>query len=465
MNDRNSLRVISMLTISLLVSPLSYGADIGRKAADQNIIKKVEAGNEGAEKRVKKRAQARALQETGKEVEKIVQKSSKPASYAGSIVSIGAAATGDPHAKLGAAGFKLSIEGIKALGIGIAKVITITGRYQERAQAILSGAELELEDLQKLLDKKKKLEKELDDLLKVERPGQPSESSSKLKQLGKGAVNLAKSAEIKVRQATDILTNDKEDRGKKIEAIQDELKEIDKKYKERISSLEIRVIYEIIKEIDKKINIDETIRILEDKLEVFARAREDENLSKNKSKRKRQQAETDAAEVSNNTDLIYFMKFKTSPTESLEDLKKSRAELMREISALSELTDRGDAIYLQEKDVKLDSDVNRAAIVGIYKEIDAIKSQLFSLGKTTPSKDVAPVVPPLPLATAKSQAEPLQKKASDQVQKKPSGQVRPVGDPTLQQPIINQQAVINQKEKLNPFKRPSSMLAKKAEGG
>jgi hypothetical protein len=408
MKNTKILMMTAMLTSSLLLCYPVYTADGGKtslpKRTPQEIKKEVEAKNEGAAKRVRERSKARDLQDTGQKVESFVQKASKPASYAGTIASLSAAATGDPHAKMGAAGFRLSIEAIKALGIGVAKIITITGRYQERAQKILSGAEVELEDLQRLLDKKKKLEKNLDELLKVEKAGQPSESSSKLKQLGKGVSNLAKSTEIKVRQATDILTNDKQERGKEIEAIQAELKEINKKYKERISSLEIRVIREIIKEIDKKINLDNTISILEDNRTVYAHARSKEGLSKNKSKRKKQEAEIDVAEVENNNDLIYFMKFKASPTETLEELKKSRAELTNEERSLSELTDRGDAIYLQEKDVQLDSEVNRTAIVGLYKEIDAIKNQLETLSKTAPTKDMgSPPGPKQSLEMAKSQ--------------------------------------------------------------
>jgi hypothetical protein len=418
MKRRNLYSVISVMTSSLLICCTIHGSARSRtllSKSDQDIINSVEATNEGAGKRVKERSKARDLQQTGKDLEKFVERASKPASYAGTIVSLSAAATGDPHAKMGAAGFRLSIEAIKGLGIGIAKIITITGRYQERAQKILSGAEVELEDFQRLLDKKKKFEKSLDELLKVEKAGRPSESSSTLKQIGKGASNLAKSAEIKVRQATDILTNDKEERGKKIEAIQAELKEINKNYKERISSLEIRVLREIIKEIDKKINLDNTISLLEGNREVYARTRE--VLSKNKSKRKKQEAEIDVAEVENNNDLIYFMKFKASPTETLEDLKKSRAELTNEEKSLSELTDRGDAIYLQEKDVQLDSEVNRTAIVGLYKEIDAIKSQLEKLGKTAPTKDMGlPPGPKQSLETAKSRKDIMPKSGTTKSQ-------------------------------------------------
>lgn len=452
MKNRNFYSFIHVMIPSLLLSCTIHGSDRSRAAlskADQDIINKAEAAHEGAGKRVQKRAEARDLQKKGEDFGKTVKMASKPLSYAGTIVSIGAGATGDPHAKMGAAGFKLSIEAIKALGTGIAKIITITGRYQERAQKILSGAEVELEDLQRLLDKKKKLEKSRDDLLKVEKAGQPSESSSKLKQLGKGVSNLAKSTEIKVRQATDILTNDKEERGKKIEAIQAELKEITKNYKERISSLEIRVIREIIKEIDKKINLDDTISILEGNREVYARARE--VLSKNKSKRKKQKAEIDVAELENNNDLIYFIKFKASPTETLEELKRSRAELTNEEKSLSELTDRGDAIYLQEKDVQLDSEVNRTAIVGLYKEIDAIKSQLEALSKTTSAKDAAGAALKQPLEAKKNPGEPSRQTSSTQT--------KTSEDPTLRDRLVKQ------RENLRPVRRPSSQtLSNKNEG-
>jgi hypothetical protein len=70
----------------------------------------------------------------------------------------------------------------------------------------------------------------------------------------------------------------------------------------------------------------------------------------------------------------------------------------------------GDALYLQKKEVQLDSEVNRAAIVALYKENDAIKSQLEVLRKLILGKDVQS--PPLKEET--SQREPLPKKTLSQ---------------------------------------------------
>ena len=66
---------------------------------------------------------------------------------------------------------------------------------------------------------------------------------------------------------------------------------------------------------------------------------------------------------------------------------KERKVLRDKIAELTELTQRGDSLYLQEREVNLDSAVNRTAIIGIYKEIDALKSQIEALlGKPPPPK-------------------------------------------------------------------------------
>jgi len=204
-----------------------YASDRKRTSlpkGDQKVLEETEASHEGAGKRVKKRAEGRKLQDQGKELEKTMERASKPMSYAGTVVSLGAAASGNPQAKMAAAAFKLAIVALEEGGKGIAKIVQIFGRYQERSQEILSNAEILLEEVQKSLDKIKNLEKQRKELLKVEKPTKPSQSSSRLKQLTKEAQSAVKTAEIKVRQATDVITDAKADREKKLEAIQADLK-------------------------------------------------------------------------------------------------------------------------------------------------------------------------------------------------------------------------------------------------
>jgi len=384
---------ISIITSSLLLHP-GYASDRGTSLprSGQDIIKETEASHEGAGKRVKKRKDARKLQDQGKALEKNMQRASKPMSYAGTVVSVGAVASGDPHAKMAAAAFKLAIVALEEGGKGIAKIVQIVGRYQERSQEILSNAEIFLEEAQKSQDKIKNLEKQRKELLKVEKPIKPSQSSSRLKQLTKGAQSAVKTAEIKVRQATDVITDAKADREKKLEVIQTALKVENENYAEYIRLLEILLVQDAIKEAKKKIDIEDTIATLESKLKLYQAARV--NLSsKSKSKQKKGIAEIEKEEAIINNDLVYYLKFQKSPTETAEELKKYLSQLQNTKDELTALTKQGDIIYLQKKEVELDSNVNREAIVGLYKEIDAIKEQLEKLGKTAPTKNAGPPGP------------------------------------------------------------------------
>ena len=84
------------------------------------------------------------------------------------------------------------------------------------------------------------------------------------------------------------------------------------------------------------------------------------------------------------------MRFQNAPTETPQQLEQSRSDLVNKIKELTQLTKRGDTLYLQQREVQLDSEVNKAAIVALYREIDALKSQIATLlSKTPPTKAVA----------------------------------------------------------------------------
>jgi hypothetical protein len=409
--------VLLITASNLIVEQTVYGGDRGRTAlprSDQEIIEDAIKKDEGAGKRVRKRAEARVLQQKGEDFGKNVKTGTKPMSYTGNVVGLVASASGDPHAKMAAAAFKLSIMAVEELGEGIAKIIMGIGRYQERSQAILSNAEVLLEEIEKSLDKKRVLAKKLEQLLSTEKPLEPSQSSSRLKQLGRSATSAVKTAEIKVRQATDVLTNDKATRDEKRQAIQDDLKIEDDNYQENIRLLQILLMQDTLGEIEKMIDINGTIATLLFNRTFFQDARK--NLSNSRSKQKNQMAKIEKDDAANNKNLIYYLQFQKSPTTTPQELQKDKTELLNKIKELTQLTKRGETLYLQKKEVELDSQVNRTAIVGLYREIDAIKSQLEALGKTTSTKTVTD--PELLKKEAITQRRPLP-------QKPPSREVGP----------------------------------------
>ena len=493
---------ILITTSSLILENASYGSDRGRATlpkSDQKIIDDAFTKDEKLKERVQIRGEGRDIQKKGKNFKKNVDRFTKPMKSAGTTVGIVASASGDPHAKAAAAAFMLSISAIDALGKGIAQIIIGVGRYQERSQQILSNIEVLVEDVQKSIDKKKSLEKKLQELLDVEKLPEPSQSKeydlllmselpkngkpdtgkiylekvrkndstlkdselkyilmqpdgkvakgtlnintpkdltpevlsvfkkdildmiaregytisknpSRLKQFGKGMLNAAKTAQIKVRQATDVLTNEKAKRDEKIKDIQSDLKSENEDYNEAIRLLQIILMQDALKEIDKKINIEDTIERLESSVEVYERT--GQNLSKSKSERKKQIAdEKKGAQLKN--DLIYYMKFRASPTETVQELEEGRSDLINKIKELTQLTKMGESIYLQQREVTLDSQVNKTVIVALYREIDAIKSQLAALSKAITTK-AATFPEPVKKDEITSPSKPVSKATSTQ---------------------------------------------------
>ena len=291
-----------------------------------------------------------------------------------------------------------------------------------------------------------------------------SKSESLLKKLGKGALGAAKTAEIKVRQAADILTNDKADREEKLKAIQADLKIENENYEEIIRLLQIMLMEDTVKEVDNHIHIISTIASLEEDAEFYREAKE---ILSRKSKQKKKISEIVEREAQNNKNLVYYQTFRKSIPESDEALQdplpttdkvfgkredfikklpenhaikklvEDRSTLENKIEELTQLTKMGDAIYLQKKEVQLDSELNRAAIVSLYREndviknqLEALKNQLEALRATLSSKAVQPP----PMKKEASQREALAKEApprdtgpvSEEMLRKQRDSLRPI---------------------------------------
>ena len=112
-----------------------------------------------------------------------------------------------------------------------------------------------------------------------------------------------------------------------------------------------------------------------------------------------------------------------------QELQKDKTELLNKIKELTQLTKRGETLYLQKKEVELDSEVNRTVIVGLYREIDAIKSQLEALGNTTSAKGA-------------TDPQPLKKEAGSQG--------KPVPGTTSPRMELSNEVIKNQRPILGP---------------
>ncbi len=392
--DNASLMIVLILSLS---SP-GYGSEHGERPPPepgpdiitQAFTQQEKQGDEIRE-RTQKRSEARSVQKKGEGLEKKFKGAASPLKNLGTMASIVATVSGDPHAKIATAAFELAMYAVEGLGKGIAKIVIGIGRYRERSQEILSAIEVLVEGAQQSLEKIKDLQKKQQELLDADQDAdkkapESSPDSSSLKQFGQKLYNAQANLQNKIRQATDYVTNEKAKKGEKLKAIQADLKKENENYAEIIKLIQIKLLQDAVKEIDRKINIGNTIQKLQEDKKFYENARK--NISTSKSTAKKERA--DIEEKNNRTleDLVYYMNFQHSPTETLEVLTDSRVELIEKINELSRLTNMEDIRYLEEKGIEASNpQMDRSTIVILYREIDDIKKKLDELTKVVTEID------------------------------------------------------------------------------
>jgi hypothetical protein len=373
---------IKILGIAFLItaSTLWVGYASDRKKLGQDTINEAMQGNEDIQKSVEIRQQGRKIQKKGKNVQKKVKEVTVPLKSAGTVAGNIATASGDIHAKMAAATFQLAISSAQGLGEAIGAILIGVGRYQERSQEILSITEALVEDATKSQEKITYLEKKQKEILDLDKAPELSQSSSRLKKLGKSLGNVYKGRtdiQQKVREATDIFTDEKAKRLEKLKTIQAALKAENENYFEIIRVLQIKLMQDALKEIDRKINIDTTINKLKADLEFYKISRG--NIStESRSQAKKQLDEIEKQEDNSLKELAYYqyLKFQNPPEITTGQLQKDKSALVAKINELVPLTKLGESIYLQEKGLDTDNLVRRTTIVGIYREMDEMKKKI-----------------------------------------------------------------------------------------
>jgi hypothetical protein len=418
--NKKPLYIALIITQVLLTGYPTYGAaaevsqdppmltemEQALKAIDEALVQQKEQGDEDIEKRMGKRADARDLQKKGEKLKKKVKSVTSPLGKIGTTGGLVASASGDLHLKMAAALLKVSVAAVNGLGATVAQIIIGVGRYQERSQEILSITELLMEDLRKSIEKIKALKKKQSSLLGISKTPQPEENPSALKQfalkLYNGTTNIQNNIQNKVQKATDLLTDAKIDREKKLKGIQDDLKKEKEHFSEIIKLLQIKLLQDAVKEIDKKINLNDTIAKLKKDIEFYENAKKSIS-TKSKSEAKKQQGEIDEKKSRTLKDLEYYTNFQKEPKELIDTLKKNQTDLIKKIQELTKSTKMGsapqkeesdiantlsktDMDYLQSKEVKLNNpDANKQTVIALwstianlYREIDTLKKGMLS---------------------------------------------------------------------------------------
>jgi hypothetical protein len=348
----------------------------GRQAVSEAITQQEAHGDVGVGKRVEKRSDLRDLQEKGQAFQKDFKDVMKGAHFAGKGVSILASASGDPHAKMAAAALNVAITAVEQLGDKISKLVIGVARFQERSQEILSNTEVLIEDAQKLQEKMKKLQKIVDTIASAGKTPTPNPSSSMIKRAGQVTKSTAVATKNKAVELVDPFTNEKAHREIKLKEMQNSLKMEREKYSEVIKLLQIKILQESLKEIDRKININDTIADLKEETEsVYEAAKR--SVSANKTKAKKQIKKIEAKRADDLNNLKYYEEYKEKPTETPEQLKQIHADIMKKITELASLTKLSDVRYLQERMVGINtSQVDVPTIAAIFREIDSTQQSL-----------------------------------------------------------------------------------------
>jgi hypothetical protein len=145
--------------------------------------------------------------------------------------------------------------------------------------------------------------------------------------------------------------------------------------------LQIKLMQEAITEIDRKINIDKTIKELHADLKFYKQDAKSAVSTKNKSNAKKQNNKIDEAAAKVTGELAYYqaLKLENSPEIAPEKLKEDKNILITKLKELESLGKLSEARYLQEKGLDPDNIIKRSVIVKIYQEMDAIKEKLDKL--------------------------------------------------------------------------------------
>lgn len=304
-------RVAFLMTASSLV--LTYSSYASEHS---ELMGKAMQSDQGMQRRVEKRQEARGIQKKGEKIKKHVKTAAKPFQAVGSAAHTAGSVSGDPHLKMAAAAYNLGLSVVQQLGQGIGDIVIGVGRYKERSQQILSNTEVLVEDVQRSTEKIAKLEKKQRELLTMDKTP-----------VGTGITNMATRAQQSIRKSTDVLTNEKAKRGEKVKAVTTELNAERKHKNEVVKSLQVKILNETLKEIDRKINIDKTIDQLNKDVVFYAEA-------KNKAKGKQQSTEIEQKWARAKADHVYYMNYKVNPKETPAELQSKRQQIITKLGQL-----------------------------------------------------------------------------------------------------------------------------------
>lgn len=354
--------------------------------------------NIGYEERDKERKKGRKLQKFSADMDETVSDVMGKVSALPKMAAFAGAMTGDPHAKLARWGLQFTLLAIEGLAKVPSRIILAVGRYKERSQQFLTINEIliiETMDSIAAYDKLKKKEKQY--LL--------------------GNKDISSRIERKIDNATDALylTDVKGERGKKLQELRETIEKAKERAENNILTLQIKLLQDNIKYIDRVIHRDEIIYGFKEDLQdkgMFKRSGLQETLdglirqkaalekelstekpnSKIKSRVKnlltrkpdskiKDQVTEIGQKIQNIKAEIDLLK---SNTQSKDELEADKEKLITEINRIEPHTAIGKAQYMQKKGLDPNNLLSKDAVIGLHKELDAFKEALCSSATKTP---------------------------------------------------------------------------------
>jgi hypothetical protein len=339
-------------------------------------------GGEAA-RRIMKRQQARDLQETARKYEKAHGKAIDAAS-----ITLGAAThIPEPHVKTAAAAASIVLQAVKYTGKAIGGIMMSVGRYKERSQEIASTNEQLIEAIQQSLQKIVRLKRIMDIDTKKQDTDLDAkiEEESKIKRFGRSVMEGAKKVVDKVRGAkdtivdkTDFITNAKAGMLEKSKKAQAEYKVEKENYTDLMHLLQIKLLQDDIKQIDKLLSLQRTLGTIASDLQITQTALQ--NLESSKKKSNKEVLDLHQKIQRLYQDQTYYANYKEKTPQQLNSDKAALISAIREIEPLTKM---GRAQSLQAKGIDADRVFSKEGVMVLYEQLHSLKEALCSLPTKT----------------------------------------------------------------------------------
>lgn len=330
-----------------------------RLGTEKTLQEVLEKDTTGMAKRRYKASQGRSKQVTG---ETIQQTTTEIGDALEAPVALVKKATNSPIAGI-------LVSTIKYGGGTIGTVLTALGRYEERTQKIFSANEQLVDGAQKSFEKIEVLTEEIQELVEYRTLSETTQSRQKNKDVSvKKRIKRSLSPSTWKNTVEHLLdktyfTDFKSQRAEDIKALQIQLKQEKDHFEEIIRLLQIKLLQDSLKDIEKRLNKEQTLKVLHSNFATLHEAQrqimDDINTAQRNKKTKTKEslmkvlAQHESKMEQDKEELNFYGALTLTPEERLK-LENDQEKLKNEIKRLYDLTQlsKSRTSALEEEDGK-----------------------------------------------------------------------------------------------------------------